>query len=68
MEAFELPDGSIAESVSDVDKYLKRANMALSSDFSSEYLKGVRERREKVERAERLNDFVQQYKRKIWNG
>lgn len=68
MEAFELPDGSIAESVSDVDKYLKRDNMALSSDFSSEYLKGVRERHEKVERAERFNDFVQQYKRKIWNG
>ena len=38
MEAFELPDGTIAESSQDIDKYLKRAKMAMSGDFSPEYI------------------------------
>lgn len=66
-EAFELPDGTIAESSQDVDRYLKRAKMAMSSDFSDGYIKNVRYNREKVERAEMFTDFVRNYKRKIWN-
>ena len=67
MEAFKLPDGTIAECSQDIDKYLKRANMAMSSDFSPEYYKDIRAKKEKVERAEMFNDFVQNYKRMIWN-
>lgn len=67
MEAFELPDGTIAESSQDIDKYLKRANMAMSSDYSAEYIKNARYKREKVEDEERFLDFVHNYKRKIWN-
>lgn len=67
MEAFELPDGTIAETTQDVDKYLKRSNMCLAGDFSDGYMKNVRYQKEKVERAERFDDFVRNYKRKIWN-
>lgn len=66
-EAFELPDGTIAESSQDIDKYLKRSNMCMSGDFSPEYMKNTRYNREKVERAERFADFVHNYKRMIWN-
>lgn len=66
-ESFELPDGTIAESTQDIDKYLKSSNMAMSGDFSPEYLKNARYNREKVERAERFADFVRNYKRMIWN-
>ena len=67
MEAFKLPDGTIAECSQDIDKYLKRAKMAMSGDFSPEYIKNTRYNREKVERAERFADFVHNYKRMIWN-
>ena len=33
-----LPDGSVASSVADVDKYLKASGMARASDFSTEYI------------------------------
>lgn len=66
-EPFELPDGTIAESTQDIDKYLKSSNMCMASDYSPEYLKNIRYNREKVERAEMFADFVHNYKRMIWN-
>ena len=66
-EIFELPDGSIAECSQDVSAYLKRSGMALASDFSDGYRERVRYNQEKGERAERFADFVQQYKKRIWN-
>lgn len=66
-EAFELPDGTIAECSQDIDKYLKRSNMAMSCDFSPEYIKNARYKREKVEDDDRFLDFVHNYKRMIWN-
>ena len=68
MEAFELPDGTIAETTQDIDKYLKRSKMAMSRDFSNEYRKNIRYQKEKVQKAEMFKDFVQNYKRIIWNG
>lgn len=67
MDAFELPDGTIAETTKDVDKYLKYAKICLASDYSKEFLKNARYLREKAEKADRFNDFVLNYKRKIWN-
>lgn len=66
MEAFVLPDGTLAESVQDVDKYIKRANVAVSSDYSREYLNNVRYQKEKHEKDEIFLDFVREYKKRIW--
>jgi len=65
-EEFELPDGTIATCSQDVDKYLARSGTALAGDFSDAYIKGIKFNREKVEKAERFNDFVQEYKKRIW--
>lgn len=67
MEEFVLPDGTLAESTSDVDKYLKRANMAIASDYSKEYMNNVRYQKEKREKDEMFLDFVREYKKRIWN-
>ena len=67
MDSFVLPDGTIAESTKDIDKYLKSAKMCMASDYSKSYLDNARYKREKVERAEMFKDFVLNYKRKIWN-
>jgi hypothetical protein len=67
MDSFVLPDGSVAESTKDVDKYLKRAKMAVASDYSKEYLNNVRYKREKSEKDERFLDFIREYKKRIWN-
>ena len=34
-----LPDGSVASSVADVDKYLRQRGVARASDYSPEYIK-----------------------------
>ena len=59
MDSFVLPDGKVAESAKDVDEYLKRSGMALSGDYSPEYLKRKREEREKAQSDEIRADFVQ---------
>lgn len=61
-----LPDGSVASSVADVDKYLKASGLALSSDFSPEYIKNVRAQQDKNRREEIFADFLYNYKRMIW--
>ena len=66
-DEFQLPDGTVATCSSDIDRYLKTSGAALASDYSAEYLSGVRHNQEKVQRAEMLADFVQQYKKRIWN-
>ena len=37
-----LPDGSVASSVADVDKYLARSGLAMAGDYSPEYMKNIR--------------------------
>ena len=37
-----LPDGSVASSVADVDKYLKASGLARAGDYSPESIKNIR--------------------------
>ena len=47
-----LPDGSVASSVADVDKYLRTSGLARSSDYSTEYIKNIRLKQETDRRGE----------------
>ena len=62
-----LPDGSIASSVADIDRFLKANDLAAASDYSDEYLQNVRMLQEKHQREEIFVDLLQQYKKRIWN-
>ena len=61
-----LPDGSVASSVADVDKYLRTSGMARASDYSAEYIKNVRNKQEQQRQEELFADFLHNYKRMIW--
>ena len=65
-EEFVLPDGSVASSVADVDKYLKVSGLARAGDYSPEYIKNIRYQQEQSRREEIFADFIYQYKRIIW--
>lgn len=62
-----LPDGSVASSVADVDKYLRLSGNALASDYSAEYFKNIRHQQEKQRKNEIKDEFLREYKRIIWN-
>ena len=61
-----LPDGSVASSVADVDKYLRASGLARSSDFSTEYIKNIRQKQENNRQKQLFADFLFNYKRMIW--
>lgn len=61
-----LPDGSVASSVADVDRYLKKSGLARSSDYSTEYIKNIRLNNERNRRNQFFADFLYNYKRMIW--
>lgn len=61
-----LPDGSVASSVADVDKYLRSSGLARSSDFSTEYIKNIRQKQENNRQKQLFADFLFNYKRMIW--
>ncbi len=61
-----LPDGSVASSVADVDKYLRTSGMARASDYSPEYIRNIRAKNEKQRQEELFADFLYNYKRMIW--
>ena len=61
-----LPDGSVASSVADVDKYLRTSGLARSSDYSTEYIKNIRLKQETDRRKQLFADFLFNYKRMIW--
>lgn len=65
-EEFVLPDGSVASSVADVDKYLEANGLAHAGDFSAEYIKNIRYQQEQNRRKEIWADFLYNYKRIIW--
>lgn len=65
-EEFVLPDGSVASSIADVDKYLRKSGMAHASDYSPEYINNVRAKNEQQRREELFADFIYNYKRMIW--
>lgn len=62
-----LPDGTVASSVADVDRYLRSTGLALASDYSPEYMKNIRDKQELNRRKEIFADFLYNYKRMIWN-
>ena len=62
-----LPDGSYVSSVHDIERYLRRNNLAMASDYSDDFRKSVRYQQEKKLRDENFAAFLQQYKRLIWN-
>lgn len=66
-EEIVLPDGSVASSVADVDKYLRSSGLALASDYSPEYIKNIRFQQEQDRRKAIFADFLYNYKRIIWN-
>ncbi len=61
-----LPDGSVASSVADVDRYLRTSGMARASDYSPEYIKNIRAKNEKQRQEKLFADFLYNYKRMIW--
>ncbi len=61
-----LPDGSVASSVADVDKYLKASGLARAGDYSPEYIKNIRFQQQQNRREEFFADFLYNYKRIIW--
>ena len=62
-----LPDGRVAESVADVDAFLKKYGLVFQGDFSGDYLKNVRRKLEALQRQDAFEDFINQYKKRIWN-
>ena len=62
-----LPDGSVASSVADVDKYLRATGLALASDYSPEYYQNIRTQQERERQQSMFADFLYNYKRMIWN-
>lgn len=63
---FQLPDGTVAESVADVERYLKQNNAALASDYSADYQKNRRFFDEKDRRDKLHDDFIHNLKKEIW--
>ena len=62
-----LPDGSVASSVADVDKYLRQSGVARASDYSPEYIKNIRYQQTQTQQKEIFAEFLYNYKRMIWN-
>lgn len=66
-QEFILPNGKVAESNADIDAYLRESGAVLAGDYGAEYIKNAQYKREKAYRAEMFDDFVQEYKKRIWN-
>lgn len=62
-----LPNGQMATTASELDAYLKENEIALSGDYSRTYLKNVRRKIEADQKREAFEDFVNEYKKRIWN-
>lgn len=63
-----LPDGSVASSVSDVDRYIKANNLAMYDDYSKSSMQRSRYVSEKQHRDNLFAEFIKNYKRTIWDG
>lgn len=63
---FTLPDGTVAESVQDVERYLKENDVAMASDFSDDYRKNRRFFNEKAQDEQLHSDFIHNFKKEIW--
>lgn len=65
---FQLPDGTVAESVQDVERYISQTGAAMASDYSDEYLKNRRFFSEKAQSDEFHSDFIYNLKKEIWTN
>lgn len=63
---FQLPDGTLAENVNDIERYIKQNDVALASDYSGEYLNTRRFFNEKARRDEIRADFIYNVKKELW--
>ena len=63
---FCLPDGTIAESAKDVERYMRETGAALASDYSDDYRKNRRFFIEKAQGEKIHSDFIRNYKKEIW--
>jgi len=63
---FQLPDGTIAESSQDVDRYLKESGSAWAGDYSGEFYKNRRHLLEKEQNQTLVDAFIRNYKKEIW--
>ncbi len=66
-EAVTLPDGSIAECVQDVDRYLQANGLTSSGDYSEAFRRNAKFNREQAVRKSFFAEFINNYKRRIWN-
>ena len=62
-----LPDGTVATSSYEVDRFLKANNLAHSSDYSASYLQNIKLNNQKTLQKEIFAEIVQQHKKRIWN-
>ncbi len=62
-----LPNGRLACSSADIDKYLRESGLSLAGDYSDAYLKNVRRKKEELQKKEAFDDFINEYKKRIWN-
>ena len=67
VEEVVLPDGSIASSAYDIECWLKRSGCALAGDYSDNFRKNVRYQKQKELKRALFADFINNYKRWIWN-
>lgn len=63
---FCLPDGTVAESSSDVERYMQKTGSALASDYSADYMKNRRFFNEKAQDEKLRSDFIYNMKKEIW--
>ncbi len=62
-----LPNGKVAQCASDVDAFLKESGLAMHGDFSGEYFKNIRRQQNQLQRQSAFEDFINEYKKRIWN-
>lgn len=61
-----LPDGTVAESVQDIERYLKQTGSASESDYSADYYKNRRFFTEKAQQDKLHADFIHNLKKELW--
>ena len=62
-----LPNGKVAECVADIDAFLKESGLARCGDFGGEYCKNMRRKNLRLQRQSAFEDFIKEYKKRIWN-
>lgn len=65
---FQLPDGTMAESVQDIERYISETGSALASDYSDAYYKNRRCFDKKAQREQLRSDFIYNLKKEIWTN